>query len=223
MLHAMPSELLTVDTLTLVVIAANVLGGAMAIPQAAKLLRSRRVDGVSPTWAGISATVNAWWAAYGIGIGDLSIVPVSAVSVMAYLAIAVALVRFGTATPLRTVTTMAVSSALVALVPVVALAIGGWTAAGIALGALYGVQLSPAVVAVHRAPDVSGVSTATWGIAFVEAALWGVYGFARLDAGLVTLASTGLLMSALVLARLFVRRPRRQRRTDYAGLGLASA
>ncbi len=84
-------------------------------------------------------------------------------------------------------------------------------------------QLSPAVVAVYRAPDVSGVSAATWGIAFAEAALWGIYGLARLDAGLITLAVTGLVMSALVLARLLLRRPRRQRRSDYAGLGLAPA
>lgn len=209
--------------LTLVVVAANVLGGAMAIPQAAKLVRGRRVEGVSATWAGISAAVNGWWAIYGIGIGDVSIVPVSVVSVMAYLAIAVALVRYGSESRGRIVAIMAASGAAVAVVPLLALALGGWATAGVVLGALYGVQLSPAVVAVYRAPDVSGVSTATWGIAFAEAVLWGVYGIARLDAGLVTLATTGLLMSTLVLIRLFIRRPRRQRESEYAGLGLASA
>ena len=218
MLCAMP-----IDLLTFVVVVANVLGGAMALPQAAKLVRSRRVDGVSVTWAGVSATVNAWWAIYGVGVGDLGIVPVSVVSVMAYLAIVVALFRFGAASHPRIIATMAASSAAAALVPALALALDGWATAGVTLGALYGVQLSPAVVAVYRAPDVSGVSTATWGIAFAEAALWGVYGVARLDAGLVTLAATGLFMSTLVLLRLLVRRARRQRRTDYAGLGLAPA
>ena len=85
-------DTMSFSILTLVVVAANVLGGAMAFPQAAKLLQSRRVDGVSPSWAAISATVNAWWSAYGLGVGDVGIVPVSVVSVMAYLAIAVALV-----------------------------------------------------------------------------------------------------------------------------------
>lgn len=209
------------SSLTVVVIAANVLGGAMALPQALKLVRSRRVNGVSAVWAGVSATVNAWWAGYGLGMGDVSIVPVSVVSVMAYLAIAAALVRFGPPTRWRTIAGMVASSAAVGLVPAAALALGGWATAGVVLGALYGVQLSPAVVAVYRAPDVSGVATATWGIAFAEAGLWGVYGTARLDVGLLTLAATGLLMSALVLARLFLRRPRR--RTDYGSLGLASA
>ena len=218
MLLAMSPELLTA-----VVVAANVLGGAMALPQAAKLIRNRRVDGVSPVWAGISVAVNAWWAVYGLGIGDVSIVPVSVVSVMAYLAITVALVRYGEASPIRTIGLMAGSGAVVALVPLLALVVDGWSAAGVVLGALYGVQLSPAVVTVYRAPDVSGVSAATWGIAFAEAALWGVYGFARLDAGLLTLAATGLAMSALVLARLFLRRPRRQRREAFADLGLSPA
>jgi uncharacterized protein with PQ loop repeat len=214
---------MSISTLTAVVVVANVLGGAMAVPQAAKLIRSRRVDGVSPVWAGISATVNAWWAAYGIGIGDLSIVPVSVVSVMAYLAIAVALVRYGSGRAWATVGRLTAWSGAIALVPLAALAVDGWATAGVVLGALYGVQLSPAVVAVYRAPDVSGVSTATWGIAFAEAALWGVYGLARLDVGLLTLAATGLVMSSLVLARLFLRRPRRQRRDATAGLRLSPA
>jgi uncharacterized protein with PQ loop repeat len=209
--------------LTVIVIAANVLGGAMALPQAVKLVRSRRVNGVSALWAGISATVNGWWAAYGLGIGDASIVPVSVVSVTAYLAIALAIARFGPAPGLRVVGAVTGSAIAISLLPLLALAAGDWATTGIVLGALYGVQLSPAVVAVYRAPDVSGVSTATWALAFAEAALWGVYGFARLDVGLVTLAATGLVMSTLVLVRLVLRRPRRQRETGFAGWDLATA
>jgi uncharacterized protein with PQ loop repeat len=211
------------NILTLVVIAANVLGAAMALPQAAKLLESRRVEGISPVWAGVSATVNACWAIYGLGTGDLGIVPVSSVSVMAYLAIVVGLFRFGRAPALPLALRLVGSSAAVAVVPIAAYVLGGWPTAGIALGALYGVQLSPAVVAVYRATDVSGVSAATWAIALAEALLWGVYGFVRLDAGLLTLAATGTLMSTLVLARLFVRRPRRDRADEFGPLGLSPA
>lgn len=219
MLLAMSLLAVQLDTLTAVVVAANVLGGAMAVPQALKLLRERRVDGVSPAWAGISATVNAWWIAYGIGIGDIGIVPVSAVSVMAYLAIAAALVRFGRFDPAGVVARTVASGLAVGVLPLLALVLGGWSTAGVAIGALYAVQLSPAVVTVYRAPDVSGVSVATWALAFVEAVLWGVYGFARLDAGLLSLAATGTTMSALVLLRLFLRRPRR----EHLPLGLAPA
>jgi hypothetical protein len=117
-----------------------------------------------------------------------------------------------------------ITAGAVTTVPVLAWAIGGWIIAGVALGALYGVQLSPAVAAVYRTADVSGVSLATWVLAAAEAALWGIYGTATLDIGLLTLAGTGVFMSCLVLARLFIRRPRRSYLEQPAGIhGFASA
>ena len=200
---------MTLEPMFVVVVAANVLGAAMAVPQARKLVRERRSHGVSMTWAAVSATVNGWWAVYGLGVGDLSIVPVSVVSVLSYVIIAFAIARFSVA-PLRRLVGPAILATLaVAALPTVVLQLDGWTSTGLVLGALYGIQLSPAVVTVYRSHDVSGVSLATWLIAVGEAALWGVYGFVRLDAGLLTLAATGVLMSSLVLLRLFLRRPRR--------------
>lgn len=202
--------------MTLVVIAATALGGAMAVPQAWKIARTRSARGVSGVWAAISMTVNVWWGVYAIGVDDIAIFPVAAISVMAYLVIALAVLRYGSDRRTATVAMMLASSAAIGLVPVVALTLGGWTAAGVVLGALYGVQLSPAVVAVYRAADVSGVSVATWVLALAEAVLWGVYGFAQIDPGIVALAVTGTAASTLVLARLLVRRPRRERGTRYA-------
>ena len=195
--------------MTLVVIAANVLGAAMAVPQARKILRNRTAEGVSVSWAAISATVNAGWGVYGIGIGDWSIVPVSVISVLAYLVIAIAIVRLSPVPSVRTVGSAVAAAVVIGVVPTVAYLLDGWATAGLALGALYGIQLSPAVVTVYRSVDVGGVSVATWLIAFVEAVLWGVYGFAQIDLGLLALATTGVFMSSLVLIRLFVRRPRR--------------
>lgn len=202
--------------MTLVVIAATALGGAMAVPQAWKVLRTRSTQGVSGVWAAVSLTVNVWWGAYAFGVDDIAIFPVAAISVMAYLVIAVAIVRFGDDAPGRLLAAMAAGSIGIAAVPLVALALGGWSAAGVVLGMLYGVQLSPAVVAVYRAADVSGVSAATWVLALAEAVLWGMYGFARIDHGIVALAITGTAASTLVLARLFVRRPRRERGVRFA-------
>ena len=195
--------------ITAVVIAATALGGAMAVPQATKIVRTGRIDGISGVWAAISTTVNAWWGVYAIGVADWAIFPVSAISVTAYLVIAVAVLRHTHRSRLRVAAAMVAASIAIASVPLLALAIGGWVAAGLVLGALYGIQLAPAVVAVYRAHDVSGVSAATWVLAWAEAVLWGVYGFARVDAGIVALAVTGTAMSSLVLVRLFARRPRR--------------
>lgn len=192
-----------------VVAAANLLGAAMALPQARKLSRDRRIHGVSVTWAAASITVNAWWIGYGLGVGDIGIVPVSVVSVMAYVVIVASVVRFSPAPPLVTLRPALAATAVLNAIPVGALVVADWTTTGIVLGALYGVQLAPAVLGAYRSPDVSGVSVTTWVIAFVEAALWGVYGAAIADVGLLALAATGVSMSSLVLARLFVRRPRR--------------
>jgi uncharacterized protein with PQ loop repeat len=159
--------------LSAVVIAANVLGAAMAVPQATRIHRTRSVRGVSLSWAVMSATINGWWGSYGLAVGDAAIVPVSIVSVMVYLAIATMVVRWSDTSVTRALLAAVGASAVVSSLPVAALALGGWPIAGIVLGGLYGVQLAPAVVAVYRSTDVSGVSPATWIIAFVEAALWG--------------------------------------------------
>lgn len=194
---------------TLVVVAANVLGAAMAAPQVHKLVRTRQVAGVSITWATSSATVNTWWGVYGIGTHDLGIVPVSVVSVLCYLTITLFVVRHGPVRGRALALPAAPVAATLALLPAAALWLDGWAAAGVTLGLLYGIQLLPAVVGVYRAVDVSGVSVATWLLAVAEAILWGVYGWWNLDAGLLALAATGTTMSLLVLARLFLRRPRR--------------
>lgn len=210
-------------SLTLVVLVANLLGAAMAMPQDRKLLRTKRVAGVSVTWAAVSVAVNGSWAAYGIGVGQLAIVPVSIISVGAYAVIGVTVVRYSPAPAVQLVGRAAPAALVVTVIPVLALVLGGWSTAGIVLGALYGVQLSPAVAAVYRVADVSGVSLATWLIALAEAALWGIYGLAGVDLGLITLAGTGIVMSSLVLARLFLRRARPERTVSSAGLGALAA
>lgn len=214
---------MSVDPMIVVVIAANVLGGAMAVPQAVKLRVTGLVEGVSVPWAVISAVVNLWWGIYAMGVGDWSIIPVSVVSVLAYLAIATYLVR-SARSGIRSLIPVVGAASSIAAVPSVALWLGGWVMAGLVLGALYGIQLAPAVVGVYRAIDVTGVSLATWLMAFAEAALWGLYGFDTVDPGLLALAATGLLMSVLVIVRLFMRRQRRSYQTDAAGLmSLAAA
>lgn len=184
----------------LVVVAANVLGAAMSLPQVVRLLRTRQVSGVSPAWAALSVVTNLWWLAYGVGVGSWAIVPVAAVSVLGYTAILAALAAFGGLVSGRTGVLVPVLA--VAGLPALGLVLGGWAAAGVVLGALYAVQLAPAVLGAYRAADLRGVSGGTWGIAWLEAALWGVYGIAAGDAGLLALAVAGLAMSSLVLARL---------------------
>ena len=55
--------------LNLLVVVATVLGSWMAFPQARRIARTRRVDGVSATWIGVSLALNAWWLTYGLVAG----------------------------------------------------------------------------------------------------------------------------------------------------------
>lgn len=183
----------------LIVVAANVLGAAMSLPQAARLIRTRAVAGVSLTWAAMSVVINLWWLAYGVGAGNLAIVPVAVVSAGGYLVIIVALLAFGGAAARHS----SVAPVLgVAALPAAGLVLGGWAVTGIVLGVGYGVQLAPAVAAALRTRDPHGISAGTWALALIEALLWGIYGAPRGDAGLTALAVTGVVMSSVVLFRL---------------------
>ncbi len=79
-------------------------------------------------------------------------------------------------------------------------------------------NLLPAVVASLRTSALSGVSSATWIIALVEAALWLVYGVGVGDLALTLAGVVGAMMASVILARLaatghrpfVVLRPRRR-------------
>ncbi|MEZ5256290.1 MAG: hypothetical protein R2705_05215 [Ilumatobacteraceae bacterium] len=192
----------------LVVASANVIGAGMAVPQAVRLVRTRRVDGVSRAWAAMSVTVNGWWIAYGIGARSWGVLPVTLVSVAAYFVVVTGLHRFDPSSRRRTVRETVAPAFVLGLLPIVALRIGGWPAVGVTLGTVYAVQLLPAVVTAYRSADVSGIAAGTWVLAWIEAALWGVYGLPRADVGMLSLAVTGTVMSSLVIARLAWKRPR---------------
>lgn len=199
---------LSLDVATLVVVVANVLGAVMVLPQATRSLVHREVAGVSGSWAAVSAAFNAWWVVYAIGVDSWAIIPATAIGVAAYGAVMWALLRHGAESTRRTIATFVVAGGLGIVVPLPALLLGGWVTVGVVLGLLYGAQLSPAVVSAWRNRDLSGVSSATWLFAWLEAALWGYHGVRVGDRGLVILAITGTVMSTAVLVRLvMVRRP----------------
>jgi uncharacterized protein with PQ loop repeat len=193
-------ELVNIVLNSLVVIA-TVLGSWMAFPQARRLARTRRVEGVSVTWIGVSLAINGWWLTYGLAAGVWALVPVSAISLVLYATMAV--VYFSTAGR-RAVAPFAVGFCVLGMIPLPFLVIGGWELAGIAVGLSYGVQLLPAVIAACRTRDLVGVSASTWIIAFVESGLWLVYGLGVGDIALTLAGTVGLAMAAVILTRLAV-------------------
>jgi uncharacterized protein with PQ loop repeat len=187
--------------LNLLVVVATVLGSWMAFPQARRIARTRRVDGVSSTWIGVSLAINGWWLTYGLVVGVWALVPVSIVSLLLYGVMAWCFVRSVGRPALPGLT---IGMFGLGMVPLPFLLVGGWQLAGVAVGLSYGVQLMPAVVASLRTTALSGVSSATWIIAFVEAALWLVYGLGVSDVALTLAGTVGMALASVILARLAV-------------------
>ncbi len=185
--------------LNLLVVVATVLGSWMAFPQARRIAKTRRVDGVSATWIGVSLAINGWWLTYGLAAGVWALVPVSLVSLVLYAVMA----RFYFASVgRRGVSGFLIGFLGLGMIPLPFLVVGGWELAGVAVGLSYGVQLLPAVVASLRTTALAGVASATWIIAFVEAALWLAYGLGVGDVALTLAGIVGVAMASVILARL---------------------
>lgn len=187
--------------LNALVVIATVLGSWMAFPQTRRLLRTRRVDGVSAAWIGVSIAINAWWLAYAFAADVWAVVPVSLLSLVLYGVMAVV---FTGSVGRRALVGIAAGFFGLGMIPLPFLVVGGWSLAGVAVGFSYGLQLFPAVVASCRSSDLSGVSSATWLIAFVEAALWLVYGAGVGDPALMLAGAVGTVMASVILGRLAV-------------------
>jgi len=185
--------------LNLLVVVATVLGSWMAFPQARRIARTRRVDGVSAAWIGVSLAINGWWLAYGLVAGVWALVPVSSVSLVLYGSMAW---FFARSVGRPALPGLALGAFGLGMVPLPFLLIGGWELAGVAVGLSYGVQLLPAVVASLRTSALSGVSSTTWIIALVESALWLVYGVGVGDTALTLAGAVGVAMASVILARL---------------------
>jgi uncharacterized protein with PQ loop repeat len=138
--------------LNFIVVVATVLGSWMAFPQARRIARTRRVDGVSPTWIGVSLAINGWWLTYGLVVGIWALIPVSIVSLVLYAVMAWCFVR---SVGRPALAGMAIGVFGLGMVPLPFLLVGGWELAGVAVGLSYGVQLLPAVVASLRTTALS--------------------------------------------------------------------
>jgi uncharacterized protein with PQ loop repeat len=187
--------------LTAVAVTANLLGASMALPQARHLARTRRVEGVSAAWVGVSMALNGWWFAYGLVSEVWVLLPVSAISLALYATIAIVLLR---SLGRRCLGGLAIGAFGLGASPLPALMLGGWIAAGIAIGLSYGIQLLPAVVAAYRTRLLDGIAPATWLLAFVEALLWMLYGIGTAEVALVVSGAIGAVLAGAILIRLAI-------------------
>ena len=180
---------------TLLVVA-NVAGAGMVLPQVLRLRRGGVADGVSAAGAGVGIAMNLWWVGYALGQQLWGLLPVAGGAGLLYVAMAVLLVRLDGGGALRSVA----RGHTIGLIPLAATVGWGWTGAGLAIGVLYGFQFLPALANAIRSPSLQGISTATWLLAWIEAAIWLVYGIDQADRALVLGGGGGTLAATLILA-----------------------
>jgi len=185
--------------LNLIVVAASVLGSGMALPQALKLARTQKVDGVSAVWIGVSMAINAWWTVYAIHESVWALIPVSTVSLALYAGMGLIYLRSVGKSSLHG---FVVGAFVLGMAPLPVLLTSGWEAAGLAIGLSYGIQLAPAVVSAYRTRALDGVSPGTWIISLVEALLWLAYGAMIADLALLAGGTVGTVMASAILFRL---------------------
>lgn len=184
---------------------ATILGVGMLIPQAVDMARTRDFGGVSGAWIGGGLAVNGGWLVYAY-VADLpGLVPVSLGGFGIYAAMSVMVAQESRGLLLRLV----VAAAVVGMAFTVAGLQGGEGALGLAIAFTYAAQFSPAAWGALRADDPSGVSVATWVMAFMEAVIWAIYGQYRADLALTVGGTGAALMSALVLLGLWRAQSRR--------------
>jgi uncharacterized protein with PQ loop repeat len=173
------------------------------LPQIVRLIRSGRIEGVSPAWATGGATINLGWLAYVIEGRFWVTIP----------SIIVAIVSFGLALYLlyrngADIRAALLMSGAIAVASVVIQRAAGWTVLGTVLGLSNGLYLGPSVVAAWRSHVPVGVSPWTWGLTVLEGLKWGFYGVLVEAVPIMVYGSTAILLALLVLLRLWVARDR---------------
>lgn len=187
----------------LAAIVATAVALASSVPQLRRTIVVGDVAGVSLSFATIGMATELAWLTYAVHGRLWSAVPEAIGMAAANAVMAHGMVRAGAARR------RAVGAAMAWLVVMgLAVQLGGIAALGLVLGPAFAVQTAPSIWTAYRTHAPSGVATATWALVGVEAVLWGVYGLAHRDVGIMAFAVVGSLSTAAILGRKFSTRHR---------------
>ena len=184
------------DVLGYAPIAATILGIPQFLPQILKVRRTGDITGVSWPWAMLTSVNNAAWFAYFVLSGFWSALAAAAAAVLLAGVLAVLLARRGQRSRRATLAIAAWSAALIAVG-----AVAGRVGLGTLLIAAFAGQVAPSIWAAYRTAHPTGISRGTWLLILGELACWAAYGADKSDPRLITLGCSGVLASALMLAR----------------------
>jgi uncharacterized protein with PQ loop repeat len=187
-----------IDLLDYVPIAAAGFAVPQFLPQIRKLRATGNSAGVSPSWAALTSVNNvAWFAYFTMSRYWIALVPSSSATLLAGT-LAVMLLR---RRPLGSR-----AAALIAAWAIT-LAAGGVVAGRAGLGALLAaaflLQVTPSLWTAYRTARPTGISSGTWLLILGELTCWMIFGLHAADPRLITLGASGIVVSTLMLARIY--------------------
>ena len=185
------------------VVLATLLAFITLVPQITKLRRTRNADGVSATWASLSAISNAAWVAYLTSQGLWLALP-STVFMSVFFAITVGLIGWTGRPSARPVLLGFGWGLVLTLVGI----LGGWAGLGLVLGVSFGVQAAPTLYTAFRTWAPSGISPGTWQLTLVEGVLWLIYGLGYQDLAVIMFGILSSITAILVMGRYYSTRHR---------------
>ena len=185
------------DLLDYLPIAAAVFAIPQFLPQLLKLRATDDTAGVSWSWATLTSINNAAWFAYFAASAYwAALVPATSATLLAGI-LAIMLVRRGQA---RARPAVLVASWVALLMAVFTVA--GRTGLGTLLTVAFILQVTPSIWTAYRTAHLTGVARGTWLLILGELSWWTIFGVHQSDPRLLTLGVTGVIASAVMLARI---------------------
>ena len=186
-----------IDLLGYAPVAAACFAVPQFLPQIRKLRATRDTVGVSPSWAALTSINNAAWLAYfTMSRYWTALIPSSSATLLAGT-LAVMLIRRRPPGPRP-----ALLIAAWAIMLAAAGAAAGRAGLGTLLTAAFLLQVTPSLWTAYRTARPTGISSGTWLLILGELSCWMIFGLHTADPRLVTLGTSGIIVSALMLARI---------------------
>ena len=168
------------------------------LPQIRKLLTTRDTAGVSPSWAALTSVNNAAWLAYFIMSRYwTALIPSTSATLLAgTLAVMLLRRRPPGARPPALIGAWAITLAAAGVA-------AGRAGLGALLTAAFLLQVTPSVWTAYRTVRPTGISSGTWLLILGELTCWMIFGLHTADPRLITLGTSGIIVSTLMLARIY--------------------
>ncbi len=181
------------DTTSILGALGTLIGLVRAVPQLARLLRTRHAHGVSVDSAATSSLVSFGWATYGIWTHQPYVTFATGSSGLIFALITLAALRVG-----RRVREFAIAPLWLALL-LVAGGVGGTRGLGLLLPISVLAANLPQLWIAHKEKNLTDLSLGTWLLSISDGLVWGLYALLQQDGAIMVYGAFQLITSGLIV------------------------